>query len=48
MNTAATTTPVSEPIVWHAIAADEVAMRLQTDSAKGLDAGEASERLAKY
>ena len=48
MNTAATTTPVSEPIVWHAIVADEVAMRLQTDSAKGLDAGEASERLTKY
>ena len=48
MNTAATTTPVSELIVWHAIAADEVALRLQTNSAKGLDAGEASERLAKY
>jgi len=46
MNTA--TTPVSGTIAWHAIAADEVAIRLQTDPAKGLDAGEASARRAKY
>src|SRR5580698_5097630 len=43
-----TTTPAGEAVVWHAIAADEVVKRLQTDSVKGLDAGEASERLAKY
>ncbi|RSL15637.1 P-type E1-E2 ATPase [Edaphobacter aggregans] len=47
MNTAATA-PASETTVWHAIAVDEVAKRLQTDPAKGLDAGEASQRLAKY
>jgi len=43
-----TTTPAGEAVVWHAIAADEVVKRLQTDSVKGLDAGEASQRLAKY
>jgi magnesium-transporting ATPase (P-type) len=35
-------------MVWHAIAADEVVQQLQTDPAKGLDAGEASQRLTKY
>ena len=33
---------------WHAMAADEVVTRLATDVRKGLDAGEASSRLAKY
>ena len=35
-------------MAWHAIAADEVVKQLQTDPAKGLDAGEASQRLTKY
>jgi magnesium-transporting ATPase (P-type) len=34
--------------IWHALAATEVERRLQTDPAKGLDAKEASQRLAKY
>ena len=48
MNTAATTTPADEITAWHAIAAGEVVTRLQTDPAKGLDPGEASQRLSKY
>ena len=35
-------------MAWHAIAADEVVKQLQTDPAKGLNAGEASQRLTKY
>ncbi len=48
MNTAGTATPASKTMVWHAIAADEVVKLLQTDPAKGLDAGDASQRLTKY
>ena len=48
MNTPTTADPTSENIVWHALAAAEVEKRLQTDPAKGLDAGEASQRLLKY
>jgi magnesium-transporting ATPase (P-type) len=33
---------------WHAVAADEVARRLQTDPARGLDAAEAAQRLVQY
>ena len=48
MNTTGTATPASKIMAWHAIAADEVVKQLQTDPAKGLDAGEASQRLTKY
>ena len=48
MNTTGTATPANKIIVWHAIAADAVVKQLQTDPAKGLDAGEASQRLTKY
>jgi magnesium-transporting ATPase (P-type) len=40
-------TPDDVP-TWHAMPADEVATRLATDVASGLDAHEASTRLAKY
>src|SRR6516225_7307145 len=33
---------------WHAIAAADVVRRLNTDTEKGLDPGEISERLTKY
>ncbi len=48
MNTTGTATPANKIMVWHAIAADAVVKQLQTDPAKGLDAGEASQRLTKY
>jgi len=48
MNTTGTATPASKIMAWHAIAADEVVKQLQTDPAKGLNAGEASQRLTKY
>ena len=48
MNTAATTVPAGETTLWHAVAAEEVVKRLQTDPAKGLDAGEAAQRLKQY
>src|SRR5215472_15864058 len=48
MNTAVTTIPGSETMMWHAVSADEAVKRLHTDPAKGLDASEASQRLAKY
>jgi len=38
----------SAAAAWHALPADEVVQRLATDLKKGLDAGEASSRLAKY
>ncbi|TCO92460.1 P-type E1-E2 ATPase [Chthoniobacter flavus] len=42
------TTNTDDVTKWHAMAADEVVKRLTTDIAKGLDAGEASSRLAKH
>jgi magnesium-transporting ATPase (P-type) len=38
----------SEATAWHAIAADEVVRRLETDTAKGLDAAEAARRLETH
>ncbi len=35
-------------VAWHAISVDEVANRLATDSAKGLDTAEAAARLERY
>ena len=35
-------------LVWHAVPADEVVKRLDTNTAKGLDASEAAARLVKY
>ena len=48
MNSAMTTTSGNENVVWHAVAADEVVKRLNADPAKGLDASQAAQRLAKY
>ncbi len=47
MNAAATTT-AAEQTAWHALAATEVVTRLATDVQRGLDAGEAANRLTKY
>jgi magnesium-transporting ATPase (P-type) len=35
-------------VAWHAVAAEEVVERLDTDQAKGLDASEAARRLVQY
>src|SRR5271165_3729904 len=40
--------PGPEAVAWHAVPADQVVRRLKTDPAKGLDANEASQRLAEY
>src|SRR5271169_4656329 len=37
-----------EAVAWHAVPAGEAVGRLKTHPAKGLDAGEASQRLAQY
>jgi magnesium-transporting ATPase (P-type) len=38
----------AQPAAWHARAADDVIGRLDTDTIRGLDAGEATRRLARY
>ncbi len=48
MDAAAIAKPMSEVPVWHAIAADQVLRRLNTDPKKGLDTDEVSQRLSKY
>ena len=48
MEAAAGTKTETTAIAWHAVPADEVIGRLKTDPATGLDAGEASQRLAQY
>ena len=40
--------PGGAAVAWHAVAANEVIGRLNTDEARGLDAGEASRRLSRY
>jgi magnesium-transporting ATPase (P-type) len=45
---AATSAAPAETIAWHAVAIDQVTGRLNTDPARGLDAGEASQRLSRY
>ena len=40
--------PGGAAVAWHAVAANQVIGRLNTDEARGLDAGEASRRLSRY
>src|SRR5262249_10202129 len=48
MNAATNSTPGKEATAWHAIAADDVVRRLNTNTATGLDAAEIPKRMAKY
>jgi magnesium-transporting ATPase (P-type) len=48
MNAATLSKTKGEGAGWHAIAADEVARRLNTNTRRGLNAAEASQRLTKY
>ncbi len=48
MDTAMRANPDIESVAWHAVPADQVVGQLKTDPARGLNAGAASERLAKY
>jgi len=48
MSEAARANPGAEAVVWHAVPAEQVVGRLRTDPAAGLDASEASRRLAQY
>jgi magnesium-transporting ATPase (P-type) len=40
--------PGPKAVAWHSVSADQVVDRLKTDPAAGLDANEASQRLAQY
>ena len=48
MNTAPNAMLSRDSALWHAMTADEVLKRLNTNTKKGLDAGEASNRLQEY
>jgi magnesium-transporting ATPase (P-type) len=48
MSEAVRANPGPEGAAWHAVPADQVFSRLKTNPARGLDANEASQRLAKY
>src|SRR5215813_6958181 len=48
MDAAAIAKPMSDVPAWHALAADEVLRRLNTDLKKGLETNEVSQRLLKY
>jgi magnesium-transporting ATPase (P-type) len=48
MHGAARATTSDASAAWHAVAPDQVIIRLKTDAVTGLDAGEASQRLAQY
>src|SRR5262245_2424932 len=48
MNEAASRASAGEATPWHAIAADEVVRRLESNTASGLGAAEAKRRLEKY
>src|SRR6516165_4647678 len=48
MSEALRANPGPKAVAWHAIPADQVASRLKTDPAAGLDAIDASQRLAEY
>src|SRR5215472_4873405 len=48
MDAAAIAKPMSEFPAWHAITADEVLRRLNTNLKEGLDTNEVSQRLSKY
>jgi magnesium-transporting ATPase (P-type) len=48
MNAATLITSDTEATAWHALDADDVVRRLDTDAEKGLDAAEVAERLKQY
>jgi len=48
MNTAVNVKPQSGSTAWHALAADEVLQRLDSDAQSGLDAAEVPRRLEQY
>ena len=48
MEPATSTATQPGPEVWHAVGADEVVSRLGTDPARGLEAGDAAQRLRQY
>src|SRR5262245_35684168 len=48
MNAASISQTSSEPVGWHALAADDVVRRLNTNTGRGLDAAEASQLITKY
>src|SRR6516162_7045404 len=48
MSEAVLTNPGPAAVAWHAVPADQVIGRLKTDPVKGLDAGEASQRISQY
>ena len=48
MEAAAATKSETATVAWHAVTADDVVKQLHTDPAKGLDVGEAAQRLTKY
>jgi magnesium-transporting ATPase (P-type) len=48
MSEALRANPGPAATAWHAVSADQVVSRLKTDPAAGLDANEASQRLAQY
>jgi magnesium-transporting ATPase (P-type) len=48
MDAASKVESASDVSTWHAMTADEVIERLNTDAKKGLDAGEVASRLQKY
>jgi magnesium-transporting ATPase (P-type) len=48
MSSAVNPGPGTEATTWHAIAADEVVRRLDSDAVSGLDTAEAAARLARY
>jgi magnesium-transporting ATPase (P-type) len=48
MSEAARANSGTEAVAWHAVPADQVIGRLNTDPATGLDAAEASRRLSQY
>jgi magnesium-transporting ATPase (P-type) len=48
MDAAAIAKPMSKVPAWHAVGADEVLRRLNTDPKKGLDTNEVAQRLSKY
>ena len=48
MEAAVSSKPRPEAVAWHAVSIDDAVKRVSTDPAKGLDPGEASQRLTKY
>ena len=48
MEAAVSSKPRPEAVAWHAVNTDDAVKRLSTDTAKGLDTDEVSQRLTKY